>query len=232
MTGDDIVSLLAPLASDVGPALQAPPSTGSLVEVVPAAHMEILRRLNGFTVFHGAFRLFGVRPEAFLDLDQWNALETWKFAWDDRVDPYVLIGENAWGDQYAYRRASSGGLDGKVYFLEGTLLRAEEIAPSFEDFLRDELLRNAKKPYDQMTVDAIQRLGPIAAEEHWAYAPSIALGGSESIDNIVKLSAVTAMVFAGDIASALSASAPEASVTSVTPWTDENGRSRLRLAFD
>jgi hypothetical protein len=231
LIGDEIERLVAPLAGDVGPALEASLPAGSPAELFPVEHIEVLRRCNGFTVFHGAFRLFGVRPETSLDLGQWNAAETWKFAWDDRVDPYVLIGETVWGDQYAYRRGPSGGLDGKVYFLEGTLLRPEAIASSFEDFFRSEFLRNATQPYDQLTVDAVRRLGPIRAGKHWAYVPSIALGGPDSIENVVELPAVTAMTFAGDLASALEASSPDSSVTRVTPWTDERGRARLRVSF-
>jgi hypothetical protein len=54
---------------------------------------------------------------------------------------------------------------------------------------------------------------------------------SRSLENVVELPAVTAMTFAGDLASALKASSPDSSVTAVTPWTDERGRARLRVSF-
>src|ERR1700716_531731 len=54
---------------------------------------------------------------------QWNAAETRRFAWDDRVDPYLMIGETTWGDQYAY--PGTGGWAARQGVLPGgTLLRA------------------------------------------------------------------------------------------------------------
>jgi hypothetical protein len=173
-----------------------------------------------------------VRSEPYLDLLYWNARETWRFAWDDRVDRYLIFGETAWGDQYAYRWTSSMDmLEPKIYFLEGTLLRAEVIAASFEEFLIAEFLRNAREPYDELVTQAVSNRGPISADRHWVFAPSVALGGPESIENVIELPSSTAMTYAGDIASALRASRPGTNPTLVTPWTDDEGRSRLRVSF-
>jgi hypothetical protein len=119
-----------------------------------------------------------------------------------------------------------------VYFLEGTLPRPEELAPSFDDFFRDELLRNAEQPCDDLTIDAVRRLRSISPANHWVYTPSVALGGPESIDNVMEMPAVAAMIRAADIASALRASAPGSSVTGVTPRMDDQGRPRLRVSLD
>jgi hypothetical protein len=108
--------------------------------ILPAAHRTLLARRNGFTLYHGAYRLFGIGRDDPLDLAAHNDHETWRFAWDDRVEPFVFIGASAWGDQYAYRRSPDGGVEESVYFLEGTLLTPEVIAPSFDQFLRDELM--------------------------------------------------------------------------------------------
>jgi hypothetical protein len=95
----------------------------------------------------------------------------------------------------------------------------------------NEFLRNARDPYDNLTIEVVQRRGPIDPGKHWVYAPSIALGGVESIDNVIEMPAVTAMTFAGDVASALRASRPATSPTGVAPWTDDRGRPRLKVAF-
>jgi hypothetical protein len=122
-------------------------------------------------------------------------------------------------------------LEPEVYFLEATLLRAEVIAGSFEEFLVNEFIRNAQRPYDDVTLEAVRRRGTVAAANHWVFVPSPALGGPEAIENVIEVPAVTAMTFAGDIASALRASRPGTSPTDVMPWTDDRDRPRLRVAF-
>jgi hypothetical protein len=190
---------------------------------------ELLRELNGFTAYHGAFRLFGTGRPAHLNLAAWNAPQTWRFAWDERAEPFVFFGETAWGDQYAYCREPGGRLAPEAHFLEGNFLRSEVIAGSFEEFLADELLRNAKEPYDELTVEAVERYGPIAADQHWAFVPSLAMDGTEDIEQVMQLPAVTAMVYAGDIATAVGAAAPDDLLTGFAPWTDDQGRARLRV---
>ncbi|MHB1596715.1 MAG: hypothetical protein ACYCO9_14020 [Streptosporangiaceae bacterium] len=232
MIPDEWAAELRNLGSDFGDDLGAAAPAGDLGGSLPSPHLRLLQSMNGCTVYHGAFRLFGIgRPEPYSDLASWNASEVWRFAWDDRTDPYLMFGETAWGDQYAYRRGASGDLDQEVYFLEGTLLRPQVIAGSFEDFMVNEFLRNARDPYDELTIEAVQRRGPIDIGNHWVYVPSIALGGTESVDNVIEMPAVTAMTFAGDVASALRASRPGTSPTGVTPWTDDRGRARLKVVF-
>jgi hypothetical protein len=231
MVGEWVEQLRGP-GADLGAGLEMKSVAGTAAESLPAVHLELLRSLNGLTVYHGAFRLLGVgRAEPALDLVAWNARETWRFAWDDRVDPYLIFGETAWGDQYAYRQGASGVLDQEIYFLEGTLLRPEVLAESFEEFMVNEFLRNARDPYDNLTIEVVQRRGSIDSGKHWAYAPSIALGGVESVDNAIEMPAITAMTFAGDVASALRASRPGTSPTGVAPWTDDLGRPRLKVTF-
>lgn len=222
----EVIQRLAELADDIGPACRRN-DTEELTGLLPPNHARLLQQLNGLTVFHGAFRLFGLRPEAFLDFHQWNEASTWKFAWDERVEPFLIFGETGWGDQYAYRLDASGALEGTVYFLEATMLRPEPLADSFDDFLRDELLRNATKPYDEMTVLAHEKLGPLPAGSHWVFSPPIALGGPEEIENVIEMPAVTAMVYAGDLATALQGADPEGQFRALLPWTDHLGRSRL-----
>jgi hypothetical protein len=222
-----LIGQLAPLAEDVGLS-----TNGETHDVLSLLHRELLASLNGFTVQQGTLRMFGTGRGDALDLGWWNDKETWRFAWDDRVDSYVIFGATAWGDQYAYRRSEGGDLDSTVYLLEGTLLRAEPLAESFAEFAETELLRVATKPYDSATIGALDRYGPIKPSDQWTYAPSIALGGEESLDNVVRLPAQVAMTFAGDIASALRSSTPGSWPTGVQPYQDDRGRQRLRVQFD
>ncbi len=152
MAWADQFEVLAASADDVGPVAvigDCPPQAA--VSGFPQLHKDLLERLNGFTVYGGAFRLFGLRSELWADIDTWNRPETWRFAWDDRVSDFLMFGETAWGDQYAYRRSESGRLGEEVYFLEATMLRNEIIANSFDEFLSNELARNSADPYDDHT---------------------------------------------------------------------------------
>lgn len=229
MDAQSLVDRIRPVAEHVKGG-QAQPS--AIIEALPPLHRQLLQALNGFTVQGGALRVFGVGRGDVLDLDWWNDEETWRFAWDDRVDPFVSFAESAWGDQYAYRRGEDGALESTVYFLEGTLLRSEPLASSFEEFAETELLRIADKHYDPLTIDALDRYGPISPTQHWTFVPSIALGGEEDVANVVQLRGQDAMTMAGDLASALQASPPGSWPTQVEPWVDDRGRQRLRVEFD
>jgi len=116
---DDLVGRLAPVAEDVGS-----PATAKIADRLPWLHRELLAALNGFTVQRGSLRMFGIGRQDALDFDWWNDVNTWRFAWDDRVCPYVFFGATAWGDQYAYRLSPNGDLEPTVFFLEATMLRA------------------------------------------------------------------------------------------------------------
>jgi hypothetical protein len=233
MTAKKWINSLREIGAEINSSPGLAPGSEEEIQTLPPGHAEFLRSVNGVTVYHGVFRLFGIgRPEPMLDITAWNSRETWRFAWDERVDPFVVFGETAWGDQYAYRREGGGGLGREVYFLESVMLRPEVIADSFEEFMDGEFLRNAMEPYDDMVVQTLNARGPIPVARHWAYAPSIALGGVESVGNVVELPAATAMIFAGDIASALHGSRSGSLPARVVPWTDEMGRDRLAISLD
>lgn len=198
-------------------------------ELLPDVHRRLVAGTSGISVYHGAFRLFGESSSAeSTGLGDWNEVENWRFAWADRLDGFVLFGESAWGDQYAYRQEGDE-LEPDVYFLEAISLEAEPIAATFDQFVAEEFLPNAWEPYDVMTVAAVNRLGPIRFDQHWTYAPSLALGGAEDLANVVVLPAATAMRIAGDIAVGLR---DDRNPSSLVPWVDARGRQRLRLEHD
>ena len=144
MDAPSLVDRLRPVAEHF---VEWPADPPSIVEEIPPLHRDLLRQLNGFTVQGGALRMFGIGRGDVLDLEWWNDRETWRFAWDDRVDPFVFFAESAWGDQFAYRRADGGGLEPTCTILEGTRLRSEPLSADVEDFAESELLRIADEPY-------------------------------------------------------------------------------------
>src|ERR1700722_9615394 len=112
------VHFLREVGANVGPGLELKSEIRTSIESLPEKHLELLRSVNGVTIYHGAFRLFGIdRHEPMLDIITWNSGNSWKFAWDDRVEPFLIFGETAWGDQYAYRSDDCGSLSREVYLL-------------------------------------------------------------------------------------------------------------------
>jgi len=227
MASPTAADALIALSDDFGPEVRDQDSW----TILPDDHRDFLRRANGFTSYHGAFRLFGLR-EGPLSLAKWNEEDTWRFAWGERARGYLFIGETAFGDQYAYRQLPTGELAGpEVFFLQATLLAPQLICESFSAFVAEELLRNSEKPYDHVIVEMIARDGDVAAGKSWTYAPSIALGGPENVDNVVTLPSSTAMIYEGDIVSGLYADPLDRVPGGVSQWTDDLGRPRLRLVY-
>ncbi len=104
-------------------------------------------------------------------------------------------------------------------------------AGSFSEFLEKEFLRSAKMPYDNMTILARQKFGVIETSYHLVYIPSLLLGGTEDINNAVKLDAHAAMICNGDIAVELEAAPGEKTLKEVQTYEDDLHRSRLRLVW-
>src|SRR5262245_16055769 len=70
---------------------------------IQAELQRFLMSTNGARSNDGYFRIFGLGPQAEIDSVNWNALNTWKFAWPARVQEFWCFGETAWGDQYAFK---------------------------------------------------------------------------------------------------------------------------------
>ncbi|PBB67408.1 hypothetical protein CK228_16440 [Mesorhizobium sp. WSM4312] len=110
-------------------------------------------------------------------------------------------------------------------------MTAQVIADSFQEFLEIEFLASSKNPYDEMTILAHKKLGAIEKDTHLIYKHSILLGGEETIDNVEKIGARTAMICNGDIATQLDAGPPNGAVRAIEPYEDDAGRMRLRLLW-
>jgi hypothetical protein len=213
-------------------------SVHSLTEalVLPRAHEILLAESNGLMAYGGYFRLFGVTAgparASCIDMVDWNAPGTWRFAWPEHVSTYLCFGETAWGDQYAYRIDDvRAGSTPAVYFLEATGMRPERLSDSFGSFLSDEFLRNCRDPYDALIVDARKRFGDLPAHEHLVYAPSPLITGEESLEHAIKMDARTAMIANGDLASQLGGELQSRQISRLESYTDAHSRPRLRVVW-
>ena len=199
---------------------------------IPSDHKDALMLSNGAEAYGGYFRLFGVHTSETIDSVAWNQVEMWKFAWGTRCSNFWCFGETAWGDQYAYSlEAIQRARDIKVHLLESSSMAPRIWASSFSEFLEKEFLRCAKVPYDSMTRLARQKFGVIETDYHLAYIPSLLLGGSEDINNVVKLDARASMICNGDLAKELEGAPGEKILKEVQTYEDDLHRSRLRLVW-
>ena len=220
-----------------GVTLHAPVDAESVIALsnargfcLPAAHIDVLRQTNGIEAYHGYLRLFGVGDSHSIDSLLWNRQDCWKMAWSGRCDAYWCFGETAWGDQYAYRIESlvRGG-DCEVLCLDCLSMTPEAIAPSFASFFEQEFVRSARQPYDVMTQLAFERFGPLSADTHLVYAPSLLLGAPEDIANVQVMDARSAMICNGDLAVQLEAGPENGFVTGIETYADPIGCQRIRV---
>lgn len=233
MTSDLVEKLMCSPGVQSRP--QAPESSLLMhVPKLPSVHALLLSQSNGLSCYGNYFRLFGVTAGDVgqpMDLDRWNSAEMWKFAWPVSLAEYLCFGETAWGDQYAYRIDELGRADPPVYFMEAITLQPEPLAESFEEFISEELLRNCEEPYDDMLVAARRKVGDLADEDHIAYVPSPLIAGDESIDHVVKMNAIAAMIANGDLAAQLTGENQSRQIAGLQPYTDPQGRPRLKVIW-
>jgi hypothetical protein len=200
--------------------------------VLPKSHGELLQWSNGAEAYGGYLRLFGLYTMESIDSVIWNQPDNWKFAWGDRCSNYWCFGETAWGDQYAYSLGSLRAKEeAKVYFLTALSMTPQIVASSFDEFLEKEFIRSAKSPYDVMTRQARQKLGPLEMTYHLVYVPSVLLSGTEDINHVHKMHARSAMICNGDIATQLDSGPPDRAVKAVQAYEDELHRTRIRLVW-
>jgi len=198
---------------------------------LPASHLATLLTSNGMEVYAGYVRLFGLLTEETIDGLSWNDVSCWKFAWNGRCDGFWCFAETAWGDQYAYLiEDMKGGACSEVYILDAISMTVERKLSSFEAFFNDELVRQAREPYDITLQQARVKFGPLPHSKHLIHMPSLHLGGAEDIDHTEIQDARVAMICNGDLATQIDEPQGNA-VSGVEAYLDEAGRARLRLIW-
>lgn len=211
-----------------------PADAKQALQNLPPLHRELLQQTNGLFVWSGYFRLFGFgysptgAPDAFI----WNLPNMWKFTWPGHCATFFCFGEDGWGNQYAYRFAG-GAVEPKsgIFRLNALTLTSLPIADTFEQFLMQEILANAREPRDVKLAQAAARLGPLAADQQIGYMPSPFLGGQPTLENIRLLQSRQNMILNGDIFSQISAAQPGSTVIRVDSANDQLGVMRLKLVF-
>lgn len=200
---------------------------------LPAGHIEFLELSDGLMVYGGYFRLFGVDDLKSINLISWNDPETWKFAWEKKADRFLCFGQNAWGDQYAYRL---GDLTGQVEEPPILSIDASELEmilewSCFTEFFDEEIVRNSVATYDSLITAARPIHGDLAMNESLIFSPSLMIGGPADPENAMKMPSATAMIANGDIWRQTANLQSPRTVVGVVPSPDDKGRMRMRVVF-
>lgn len=194
---------------------------------LPDAHRRLLLLSNGFEAFRGYFRVFGVGPEAAIDIRTWNAPEVWKFAYQGAADNYLCFAELGSGHQFAYRLDECRDPVIPAYNLLVNDMSEVIRYPDFEAFLASPILHGALYN-DGDFLDWILRLDDLAPHEHVAHR-SFGVLDEERGEFYEKGDAVESMIAYGD---AWFSEQPEGSdPDSLEFYDDDAGRRRLRIIW-
>jgi hypothetical protein len=198
---------------------------------LPQSYLSLLELSNGITAYYGYFRLLGDSLNITYSIDEWNQSKFWKFSWQGRCDNYICFGETAFGDQYAFSIDDLASGNERVFFLDCLGMTSQIIAPDFITFFQDDFLRNAKKPYDNLLIEAFLKFGKLKFTEHLIYSPSPLISGEESIANLQILAARTAMIFNGDVATQIDNATEEQKIREIKVYHDQDGNERIKLEW-
>lgn len=204
---------------------------------LPAIHRELLLRTNGIEAAGGYVRLYGVGPDAAVDMEAWNEPELWKFSWHPFVAELLCFGGNCWGYQFAYRFAdlSTDVPDAPSHMVAVGHRRPRPSNQTFEEYLYEGFLTNAREQLSAFTRRVRNKVGDLPPGELLTLAPDPIIGGAERVGNVVKMPAATVMIILGDTQSewnrASKATGGNTEITGVVSYVDEKGRRRIRLAY-
>lgn len=204
---------------------------------LPAIHRELLLRTNGIEAAGGHLRLYGVGPDAAVDMGAWNEPELWKFSWQPFVAGLFCFGGTCWGAQLAYRLAdlSADRPDAPMHILMDGHRVLRKSDQTFEEYLYRGFLTNAQELRLSFDRKVRKKIGDLAPGELLTLAPHPLIGGPERVGNVMKMPAATVMVISGDTLSewirASEATGGNTDVTGVVPYTDDKGRMRIRLTY-
>jgi len=146
--------------------------------------------------------------------DYHEILQTWledtEFAKRENngIDKYYVIGRGAFGDLVVWGRASGQSLDinsnfGMLFPTDST----EDLVEDGEELTIDLFFATmSKAPLDQKDINekplfeqALKNLGPLEADEMYAFVPALALGGVNKLENLQKVKAIEHLNFLAEL---------------------------------
>jgi hypothetical protein len=206
-------------------------NSGSYIQNIPKLHRQILERYNGFSLYYGYFKLFGIGGKR-RDMIDWNNPDKWKYAWHGiDLDKYLCFAEDLWGFQWAYSipELYDAKITPRIYWLQAFTMISEPFFESFEEFMQRLVYRWASETMGDDIISVYKKNGPLSWSEQIAYIPSLLLGTHhEDFKHTKPMDAVRNMVFNGDLFTQIGNIRVDDPVLGVEVYQDEKGRDRLK----
>lgn len=202
-----------------------------LWEQLPASHRNHLKKSALF--YDATFRMFGQEStHKYGDIAYWNRENVWRFSWGENAPPALIFGETILGTQLGFLLTDIvAGVEPRIYFSSWLGVKGGIVAQSFEEVLgRIESLQHEFTLGDHLGLLS-HITNKCGWETHVVFFPPPSLEENLSIDRMVIMDAVDAMVMTGDAFSALEGVLEEDSPMVFKQFTDENARVRFMIEW-
>lgn len=224
------------LAGQPGVALQPPASSAAieraelrLGRALPEQLRTLLTLANGLSVKHGQHQILGVEPDSGPDLVEFNAYETWKYAWPDVRLERELIFEVCYD-----LNVTAFAEDGETV-LDGMLVIPEPLEPSPTDLVQRVCagyVGMAQRPLPSEDAAVHAKLGDLRPGDGVFLGPRFFITGEEDPRELVAVPLEQALRMAGDLSRHVDQLPPNTLVVAPLREHDEHGRERWRWVTD
>jgi hypothetical protein len=198
----------------------------------PSSFRRLLARTNGVSWKDGFGRLFGVGEGATRELGSWNSPTAWKFRYPELWSHYLSIGEDAWGNQWAFRADELRGTepDPPVWFLSPQTMDVSRspVGTSLAAYLEKGVLFNARGYWEPFDLEVKLRFPTLPADRLLVHAPPLRLIDAEpDSDQVMMLPAEQVMRIHADAWEAAQSWPEGAALASFGLEPDDDGWLRL-----
>lgn len=150
-----------------------------------------------------------VNPAEYRDVLQvWIAGTEFECREKNGLDKYYVIGRGAFGSLYVWGETSGQSIDINPSYsmifpadeTAGLIKRGEErTIDLFFAVMRKEALEEKDLDDKPLFERAVAKLGPLEADEMYAFVPALALGGSNKLENLQKVKIIDHLSFLAEL---------------------------------
>lgn len=153
----------------------------------------LLRARNGFYAFESALHVFHVgAPAQELDLATWNADDTWRREYGDKLEGHLFFAEDIFGCQFSEH-------DGSIFSFDPEIGELELIAGSLDDWCARIMSDHSELTGWTLAHKWQAVYGPLRRGDRLVPKIPFVLGGDFVIENLASMQAVKGMKLRGHI---------------------------------